>query len=77
MTREECLEVLDAINGYVVFTFNGHIGGVIPFSTELYKTEFKGKVLEFYSLNELLHAEIWDGKSLDGIIDIVDDLEVG
>jgi hypothetical protein len=77
MTRKECLEVLNTVNGDIVFTYNGHIGGIVPFSTELYKTEFHGDLHEFHSFDELLHADIWDRKSLDEIIDIVDDLGVG
>lgn len=75
MTSTEAREYLGGLVSHITFTYNGNACGVDPFRKDDFDMWCGDKMIKVHSIDEVMNLEFFDGKSLEEIIEDVDDLE--
>lgn len=75
MKKEEFVAFIESHAGLISFTYLGKDGDIDPFSDILYGLFYDGQQIEVHSLDEVMNAPFYAGKSLDEIFDQLENIE--
>lgn len=75
MTSSMIKQHLDGLIGCITFEYNGYSCGIDPLARDDFDMWYGNDEYKAYSIDEVMRVKLFDGKSLEDIVDDITDLD--